>query len=247
MLFLTQPENLLLSDRKGKNPSVKISDFGLSKIFDDVQLMRTACGTPGYVAPEVLKRHGYGQQVDMWSLGVITYILLCGYPPFFDQNNTELFKKIMAGKYQFDRPWWDNVSEKAKDFIKHLLVLDPSQRWTATQALNHPFIVDQCGVSLPIKRTSEISQFSQMKLADDTRQKRDNENRKAPPPRPLASHKAVDSSDTTVAGSHEIIAPVAKHAAKTGRNLASKVMRITSWFRNGASVLTINNHSQRKY
>ena len=99
---------------------MKISDFGLSKIFDENQVMRTACGTPGYVAPEVLKRCGYGQEVDLWSLGVITYILLCGYPPFFDQNNNELFKKILAGRFQFDRPWWDNVSDKAKDFIKKL-------------------------------------------------------------------------------------------------------------------------------
>ncbi len=94
--------------------------------------MKTACGTPGYVgmftallfplltsfahifyqiAPEVLKKKGYGPQVDLWSLGVITYILLCGYPPFFDATNSELFKKIMAGKFQFDKPWWDNVSD----------------------------------------------------------------------------------------------------------------------------------------
>jgi calcium/calmodulin-dependent protein kinase I len=91
---------------------IKISDFGLSKIFSDTEMMKTACGTPGYVAPEVLKKRGYGPQVDLWSLGVITYILLCGYPPFFDANNTELFKKIMAGRFQFDRPWWDNVSDQ---------------------------------------------------------------------------------------------------------------------------------------
>jgi calcium/calmodulin-dependent protein kinase I len=108
---LIQPENLLLSD-KGRQPVIKISDFGLSKIFSDAEMMKTACGTPGYVAPEVLKKRGYGPQVDLWSLGVITYILLCGYPPFFDANNTELFKKIMAGRFQFDRPWWDTVSDQ---------------------------------------------------------------------------------------------------------------------------------------
>jgi calcium/calmodulin-dependent protein kinase I len=74
--------------------------------------MKTACGTPGYVAPEVLRRQGYSKEVDLWSLGVITYILLCGYPPFFDQKNAELFKKIMAGRYQFDHPWWDHISDK---------------------------------------------------------------------------------------------------------------------------------------
>jgi len=139
-----KPENLLLSDRT-KNAKIMISDFGLSKIFNDDEVMKTACGTPGYVAPEVLVRKGYGREVDLWSLGVITYILLSGYPPFYDQNNVELFKQIMAGKYEFDRPWWDNISEKAKNFIRHLLVLDPKVRYTAEQALAHPFIVDHCG------------------------------------------------------------------------------------------------------
>jgi serine/threonine protein kinase len=106
-----KPENLLLSEKSG-NAQIKISDFGLSKIFNDAEVMKTACGTPGYVAPEVLRRQGYSKEVDLWSLGVITYILLCGYPPFFDQKNAELFKKIMAGRYQFDHPWWDHISDK---------------------------------------------------------------------------------------------------------------------------------------
>ena len=124
-----KPENLLLSDRTPQ-AKIMISDFGLSKIFNEEEVMRTACGTPGYVgmsfcslfrcpltvhvAPEVLKRQGYGREVDLWSLGVITYILLCGYPPFYDQNNVELFRQIMAGRYRFDRPWWDNISESGK-------------------------------------------------------------------------------------------------------------------------------------
>ncbi|KAI9348318.1 kinase-like domain-containing protein [Zopfochytrium polystomum] len=134
-----KPENLLLSDRSS-NPRIMLSDFGLSKIFNEDEVMRTACGTPGYVAPEVLRKKGYGKEVDLWSIGVISYILLCGYPPFYDQNNAVLFRQIMAGRYEFDRPWWDNVSEEAKDFIRHLLVLDPRQRYTAKQALGHPFI-----------------------------------------------------------------------------------------------------------
>jgi calcium/calmodulin-dependent protein kinase I len=124
-----KPENLLLSEKSG-NATIKISDFGLSKIFSEEVIMKTACGTPGYVgttlflyfsnhitsilAPEVLRRQGYSKEVDMWSLGVITYILLCGYPPFFDQKNAELFKKIMAGKFQFDHPWWDHISDRGK-------------------------------------------------------------------------------------------------------------------------------------
>ncbi|KAJ3216513.1 calcium calmodulin-dependent protein kinase type 1G [Dinochytrium kinnereticum] len=142
-----KPENLLLSDRSAQ-AKIMISDFGLSKIFSDDEVMRTACGTPGYVAPEVLRRQGYGREVDLWSLGVITYILLCGYPPFYDQNNVELFKQIMAGRYEFDRPWWDNISDVAKDFIKKLLVLDPRQRFTARLALSHPFILNNCAALL---------------------------------------------------------------------------------------------------
>ncbi|KAI9091839.1 kinase-like domain-containing protein [Phlyctochytrium arcticum] len=138
-----KPENLLLSD-KSKRPKIMISDFGLSKIFNDEEVMKTACGTPGYVAPEVLKRQGYGKEVDLWSLGVITYILLCGYPPFYDQNNIALFKLIMAGQYSFDKPWWDPVSDIAKDFIRKLLVLNPKDRTTAAEALNHPFITMNC-------------------------------------------------------------------------------------------------------
>ena len=106
-----------------------ISDFGLSKIYNEEIAMKTACGTPGYVAPEVLRRQGYGREVDLWSIGVITYILylhffssffrLSGYPPFYDANNVELFKKIMAGRYEFDRPWWDNISERGILFSIH--------------------------------------------------------------------------------------------------------------------------------
>jgi len=139
-----KPENLLLSDRS-KNGKVMISDFGLSKIFNDEEVMKTACGTPGYVAPEVLRRQGYGKEVDLWSIGVITYILLCGYPPFYDQNNVELYKQILACRYEFEKPWWDNISEDAKGFIRKLLVLDPAKRYTAKQAVMHPFIVLNCG------------------------------------------------------------------------------------------------------
>ncbi|KAJ3124446.1 hypothetical protein HK098_001120 [Nowakowskiella sp. JEL0407] len=151
-----KPENLLLSDRTPM-AKIMIGDFGLSKIFDDDEVMRTACGTPGYVAPEVLLRGGYGKEIDLWSLGVITYILLCGYPPFYDSNNVKLFKQIMAGEYEFDKPWWDPISEKAKDFIRHLLVLNPASRYTAKQALNHPFIVDSIGENLfPITNPENI-------------------------------------------------------------------------------------------
>ncbi|KAJ3328305.1 hypothetical protein HDU76_010193 [Blyttiomyces sp. JEL0837] len=156
-LFDDIPENLLLSE-KSASPKIMISDFGLSKIFNDDEVMKTACGTPGYVDPEVHRKKGYGREVDLWSIGVITYILLCGYPPFYDQNNAVLFRQILSGRYEFDRPWWDNISEDAKDFIRKLLVLDPRQRYDTKQALAHPFIVRHCGTApaAPPRLTAEV-------------------------------------------------------------------------------------------
>jgi len=97
--------------------------------------MKTACGTPGYVAPEILNASPYGPAVDMWSAGVICYILLCGYPPFYNDNDAILFESILNAKYQFHSPYWDQISKPAKDLIRALLVVDPTARLTSTQAL----------------------------------------------------------------------------------------------------------------
>jgi calcium/calmodulin-dependent protein kinase I len=84
----------------------------------------------------------YGKSVDVWSIGVIAYILLCGYPPFYDENGNDdnLFAQIMKGEYEFDSPYWDNISEPAKDFISHLICVDPKKRYTCRMALEHPWI-----------------------------------------------------------------------------------------------------------
>uniref|UniRef100_A0A914V005 Protein kinase domain-containing protein n=1 Tax=Plectus sambesii TaxID=2011161 RepID=A0A914V005_9BILA len=116
-----------------------ISDFGLSKT-EDSGVMATACGTPGYVAPEVLQQKPYGKAVDVWSIGVIAYILLCGYPPFYDENDANLFAQIIRGEYEFDSPYWDDISDSAKDFISHLMCCNPNKRYTCRQALAHPWI-----------------------------------------------------------------------------------------------------------
>jgi serine/threonine protein kinase len=91
------------------------------------------------LAPEVLRRKPYGKAIDLWSVGVITYILLCGYPPFYHENDTELFKQIMRGDYEFDSPYWDTISSEAKDFIRHLMDLDPKKRYDCAQSLAHPW------------------------------------------------------------------------------------------------------------
>jgi len=115
-----KPENLLCSG-EGEDEIVKIADFGLSKMFTSGEKLMTGCGTPGYVAPEVLLCEEYDSKVDLWSIGVITYILLSGYSPFHSDDETELFEKIMTAEYDFDNECWDDVSQPAKDFIQKLL------------------------------------------------------------------------------------------------------------------------------
>lgn len=116
-----------------------ISDFGLSKM-EDSGIMATACGTPGYVAPEVLAQKPYGKAVDVWSIGVISYILLCGYPPFYDENDANLFAQILKGEFEFDSPYWDDISSEAKEFIRQLMCVDVDRRLSCESALQHAWI-----------------------------------------------------------------------------------------------------------
>ncbi|KAL4655955.1 calcium/calmodulin-dependent protein kinase type 1 isoform X1 [Arapaima gigas] len=134
-----KPENLLYYSMD-EDSKIMISDFGLSKIEGSGSVMSTACGTPGYVAPEVLAQKPYSKAVDCWSIGVIAYILLCGYPPFYDENDAKLFEQILKAEYEFDSPYWDDISDSAKDFIVHLMEKDPRKRYTCEQALQHPWI-----------------------------------------------------------------------------------------------------------
>ncbi|KPU74971.1 uncharacterized protein Dana_GF22801, isoform B [Drosophila ananassae] len=133
-----KPENLLYYS-PDDDSKIMISDFGLSKM-EDSGIMATACGTPGYVAPEVLAQKPYGKAVDVWSIGVISYILLCGYPPFYDENDANLFAQILKGEFEFDSPYWDEISESAKNFIKNLMCVAVDSRYTCKQALGHPWI-----------------------------------------------------------------------------------------------------------
>ena len=135
-----KPENLLMTDET-ENAEVKITDFGLSKVFDDHStVMQTPCGTPGYIAPEVLQMAGYDKQCDLWSMGVIVYILLCGFPPFYADNDAQLFEKIKRGEYEFLRPYWDPISAEAKNFIRKMLVVDPKKRYDCDAALEDPWL-----------------------------------------------------------------------------------------------------------
>jgi len=149
-----KPENLLCSGENDPNYRpfrVVIADFGLSKVFDNGESLETSCGTPDYVAPEVITAEGsYDKSVDMWSCGVITYVLLCGFSPFLSSTQTGLFEKIIKVEYDFPDPEWTNISSEAKDFIRHLLVKDPNERWTAKQCKEHPWLSGAFGSSAPL-------------------------------------------------------------------------------------------------
>ncbi|KAI4883595.1 hypothetical protein NFI96_020711 [Prochilodus magdalenae] len=158
-------ENLLYYSRDD-NSKIMISDFGLSKIEDN-GVMSTTCGTPGYVAPEVLTQKPYTKAVDCWSIGVITYILigtrhrhsrssLCGYPPFYEDSESLLFSKIKKAQYEFDSPFWDDISESAKDFVRNLIQKDPELRYTTEQALKHPWIMGKTARSRNILRSISV-------------------------------------------------------------------------------------------
>jgi calcium/calmodulin-dependent protein kinase I len=136
-----KPENLIY-DSASDDANIKITDFGLAKFRegDASASMNTPCGTPGYVAPEVLKNERYGPEVDMWSLGVILYILLCGFPPFYHESTTQLYKQIKKGEYDFPEAYWSEISDHAKALVRGLLTVDPKKRMTPKQVLEHPWV-----------------------------------------------------------------------------------------------------------
>ena len=123
-----KPENLLLDNRDLEKATIKISDFGLARFVTEETLATTTCGTPGYVAPEVLSLQPYDNRCDYWSLAVVMFIILSGSPPFYHADNFELFEIIKRGKFTFAAPAWAEVSEEAKDLIRRLLVRNPEQR-----------------------------------------------------------------------------------------------------------------------
>lgn len=140
-----KPENLLYS-AGADDSSLKLADFGLAHILGPGEMMHNVCGTPGYVAPEVLSVNpAYGIEVDMWSIGVILFILLCGYPPFFDEDNQRLFAKIREARFEFADEFWSEISPEAKQLVSGLLVKNPKERFTAKQVLAHPWCLEAGG------------------------------------------------------------------------------------------------------
>ncbi|CAO3615527.1 unnamed protein product [Cunninghamella echinulata] len=137
-----KPENLIFLTKEEES-DLLIADFGLSRIIDSEKfdVLRTTCGTPGYMAPEIFKKVGHGKPVDMWAIGVITYFLLCGYTPFERDSNVDEMNAIIRADYTFDEEYWYGVSDQAKDFIEKCLTIDTEKRMTAHESLEHPWLV----------------------------------------------------------------------------------------------------------
>ncbi|CAB4394521.1 unnamed protein product [Rhizophagus irregularis] len=136
-----KPENLIYRDETDDSELV-LADFGISKVIsDDDDIMMTHCGTQLYAAPEIMKRMPYSKSVDLWSIGIITYYLLCGYHPFQARDSVAFFEEVTNARVKFENHFWRNVSEDAKDFIRALLNINPSERPTAAEALKHRWIV----------------------------------------------------------------------------------------------------------
>lgn len=121
---------------KGTDAIVKLADFGLATRSEELNSLSTQCGTPAYVAPEILEGQTYGARVDLWSMGVVAFVLLGGYPPFYEDNRDDLYSRIRHGDYEFHDEYWGRISDDAQTFVSKLLVVDPSVRYSASAALN---------------------------------------------------------------------------------------------------------------
>mmetsp|Transcript_40642 Transcript_40642/g.105504 ORF Transcript_40642/g.105504 Transcript_40642/m.105504 type:complete len:260 (-) Transcript_40642:64-843(-) len=134
-----KPENVLYAT-KDENSKLMIADFGFAKQKEQAMPLKTMCGSPIYVAPEVLQRRGYGKECDLWSVGIIAYILLCGYPPFRGRTVNDTLRIILRGRFNFPEREWSRISQSAIDLISRLLVQDPKQRLSAEEVLKHPWL-----------------------------------------------------------------------------------------------------------
>ncbi|KAK7337340.1 hypothetical protein VNO77_17907 [Canavalia gladiata] len=158
-----KPENFLFNDGH-EDSTLKAIDFGMSVFFKPGDIFSDVVGSPYYIAPEVLRRQ-YGPEVDVWSAGVIIYILLCGIPPFWGESEQEIFQEVLHGDLDFSSDPWPNISETAKDLIRKMLVRDPRKRITAHEVLRHPWIqVDGVASDKPLDSAvlSRLKQFSAM-------------------------------------------------------------------------------------
>ncbi|KAL4618143.1 serine/threonine-protein kinase DCLK2-like [Arapaima gigas] len=164
-----KPENLLVCEYPDGTKSLKLGDFGLATVVEGP--LYTVCGTPTYVAPEIIAETGYGLKVDIWAAGVITYILLCGFPPFRSENNLQedLFDQILVGRLEFPTPYWDNITDSAKELIGRMLQVNVEARYTAEDILAHPWVTEDVAMENNLKM-----EMSELKMHLNTSPKHNN-------------------------------------------------------------------------
>ena len=158
-----KPENLMLY-KQGDLSCVKIIDFGLSKDFTTLDFMQTPIGSPYYIAPEVFHQK-YDSKIDIWSLGVVLYIMLSGKVPFAGKTESEIIQSVLKGEYHFNHPAFDHVSDVSKDLIRKCLVMNSNARLSAAEALQHPFFASAGGQCEPL--TSALTGLAQVLNAED--------------------------------------------------------------------------------
>ena len=159
-----KPENILFTSKEEGSP-IKIIDFGLARHFDKRQdvSMRTVVGTPYYICPNVLRKD-YDESCDLWSVGIIAYILLCGYPPFNGADNAAVYAAVRRGTYYFPSSDWKHVSVEARDFIRRLLQVNASNRMTVDQALRHPWMARHSASIMKAERREEMETVSSVEV-----------------------------------------------------------------------------------
>ncbi|KAF5747197.1 putative calcium-dependent protein kinase [Tripterygium wilfordii] len=156
-----KPENFLFASKDEYAP-LKATDFGLSVFIEEAKVYRDIVGSAYYVAPEVLRRN-YGKEIDVWSAGVILYILLCGEPPFWAENEKDIFNEILKGNLELNRSPWRSISSLAKDLVKKMLTQDPKKRITAAQALEHPWLKEGGEASDKLIDSAVLSRMKQFR------------------------------------------------------------------------------------
>lgn len=164
-----KPENILFKTRDEHSPIV-IADFGIARHLEPDEEITSMAGSYGYAAPEVLLGKPHSFAVDMWSIGVIAYTLLCGYSPFRSDDKAELIRETTRGKVTFHDRFWKHVSEPARDFIRSLLVVDPRKRLSAQEALQHPWIVASCGALNETQRAPVAGEVEAYDLSGNIRE-----------------------------------------------------------------------------
>uniref|UniRef100_G1M0D2 CaM kinase-like vesicle-associated protein n=1 Tax=Ailuropoda melanoleuca TaxID=9646 RepID=G1M0D2_AILME len=216
-------ENLVYYNRL-KNSKIVISDFHLAKLENG--LIKEPCGTPEYLAPEVVGRQRYGRPVDCWAIGVIMYILLSGNPPFYEEveeddyenHDKNLFRKILAGDYEFDSPYWDDISQAAKDLVTRLMEVEQDQRITAEEAISHEWISGNAASDKNIKDgvCAQIEKnFARAKWKKAVRVTTLMKRLRAPEQSSTATAQSAPATDTATAGAADRSATPATDGSTT--------------------------------